>query len=230
MKTVSIRNKFDNLNDEQLMNLTPEEVEYYTDLACAEEGVPLLPPCPVKPDDSGRPMPDVQVWEVGEFRFTNRTDAERVRDFIEVLPRCTWEYVSGPRYDKLVKPTTDPVKIESEMHWSRDSYDANKAYLIEASRKQKEYEADKAEYDEVAKKRARIAEWINDTIAAAWERKNQADRILAEFNRYATLAEGDREMALKFFFAAYGDRYKEERVREVVGMAVMAEPIEKGGE
>ena len=195
---------FDDLNDAEILALDDAQVNQYIDLACAEAGVALLPPPPNDP--ALVPVtPDVTVYGVGDFYFYEQGDALQVATLLGSLRRCTAQYVSGPRYERVIRPDNNDPTVSTAKHFSPENWDRVKNDANRYAEQKKTYDTNLAEYNKASEARSRIAEAIcerRERVCADEHRRNQ---LHANFERYLTLADGNRGIAACFLQNAHGD-------------------------
>lgn len=199
---------FDDLSDAELIALTEEEIRYYIDAQCAEEGIRLLPPGgpPVKPD-KGTTADDLELWEIAGHHFRDRDDAERVAIAIgQTKSRMSLEYISGPSYRKKAVPATDSVSGVSLVRVLSQERHAAMAQLIEEQEQAlKTFNERQREYDKITTERARIVTYTHDKLNKARLRHQRRENLKTQFARYIELARGDREIAARFLAKAEPD-------------------------
>lgn len=204
---------FDDLTPEQLTALTPEQIAYYIDLACAEAGVKLLPPRPQLV--SAAPAPhDVTHFCVSiNERFTDRAEAEAVVEAVRrAHSRRDKKYAggrysySGPTYDTPAIDTESALpSVTTDTLYSADLFAREKDRITQASEQKERFEKATKEYNEIEEKRERIGSPILSAINEAHDQQRRRRRRLEEFDRYVELAKGDRETAARFLAAAHSD-------------------------
>lgn len=195
---------FEDLSDAEVLALSDEQVNRYVDLACAEAGVPLMPPLPVEP----MPItltPDVSIYIVGDFCFYNSDDAFRVAELVNSLRRCTLQYVSGPRYERVVRPAEGELIVTPSKNFSVENWDRVKNDANRYTEQKKAYDLELAEYNKTSKARTDIAESIHERRGRVLADERRRQTLRAHFERYLTLADGNREIAARFLQAAHSD-------------------------
>lgn len=207
--------RFEELTDAEVRALSDDQVEYHIDLACAEAGVPLLPPPPGPAPEKPDAEPDVDVFSVGEMHFRTASDAEAARAAIATFPRYDLVYnYTSPRYEKRVMPADDVLQVQCARHYSPERWEQVRGALEAYDRAKKEQEQEMKEYREATRKRDAIAEDIRGRIAAAWAAERRRELLRGHFERYLQLAGGDAVVAARFLLNAYPD------ARDVLGDAL----------
>jgi hypothetical protein len=198
---------FDDLTDPELLAIDDETRRYYVDRECAEAGIKLLPPGgpPVKPDDEAV-RDDGTVYAVGGFYFSDPDNARRVAEFVKAVPhRCTREYIHGAGYRHRLEPDDGEVRVGTETCLSRERANSMRERISASEEAKAEYTKAKTEYDTIVISRRDVETRIGGKISEVWHRKRALDRILAEWDRYTVLANGDETIARRFLVAAHED-------------------------
>jgi len=195
---------FDDLSDAEILALNDSQVSQYIDLACAEAGVPLLPPRPNEPD-AVPVTPDMTIYGVGDIYFYNQADALSAVALLGSLRRCSLQYVSGPRYERVVRPETSDLSVQPAKHFSPENWDRVKNDANRYAEQKKTYDADLGEYNKAGAARSKIAESICGRREQVCADERRREMLRASFERYLALADGNREIAARFLKAAHGD-------------------------
>lgn len=199
---------FDRLTDAEILALTPDQITYYMDLACAEDGAPLMPPDPGTEPEKPAYQPDVTLHSCGGFLFFDAETAARVADVVNGVRRAETKYVHGPGYQKTAHVENDPVKIGNEKVYSPELWDRIKSEVNDYGERKKSWDSRVKEREEAARARDRVTSWIREKIEQVRDDDYQRQRYERELTRYIELAEGDRYMALRFLFKAHPEAEK----------------------
>jgi len=193
--------RYMDLTEQEVLDLTGEEINHYIDIECAVEGKPLLPPLPEPP---GKPPagPD-EIWYViqglsGSILFPS---SKALSCVIEAIMECGAQHkvylpngdYSAFRVEPLSHLVIEPIPVFSEEAWAERAKDS-----ASYQERQKLYERLKANYDEVVEAREPIVNNVVDyfnTIIAHHAKKNE---IRETFKRYLELADNDAEIAMNF--------------------------------
>lgn len=216
---------FDDLSQHELTELTDDQIRRYIDIACAEEGIALLPDPPTPP--SNVIAEDKTCYSVGDLMFEAQDVAQRVADFVNAQPgRGTTEYISGPSYRRAWKRELDPIEVGRVALFSPERAGGLKAEIEAGDRAKKAYEDAKRAYDQAAHARGNVARHIRTTIEEAWDRRRRINFLREAHERYLQLAEGNRTIAARFLAKAYADARElvPEAFDEDVTLAVEAPP------
>lgn len=195
--------RFDELSDAEILALTEEQIAYYHDFACAEEGAPLMPP-PVGPaPEAVEAQHDMKVYQVAGVYFSTMEDASRVADAMNSCRRLTTEYARGGSYrDKVAKVADAPESVTTEPVYSQAMWDSVRQKVTAYNEAKSAWEKRRDEYNKAAELRARVTAWISERIERVHEAEIERRRCEAEFARYVEIARGDRAMAREFLVKA----------------------------
>ena len=191
--------RYDELTDDQLLELTEEQIQDLIDLECAIEGVPLLPTAPVEPTPPIEPL-DVVVYGAAGMYFEKEQDARDITAFInERLPvGVGYDYSTyGGTY--YVDGSREAVaKVEPKRVLSRRAYEAVRAELIRYKGLKTAYDTAKKQYDGIASRREDAEGRVRAKVAVATEERQAAQQAQQVFLRYVKLADGDESLARRF--------------------------------
>ncbi len=213
---------YQELSKSELATLTEEPIAFLIDAACAEQGIPLMPPVPT-PLSIEPVRGDMDVYGIDSLLFTDREKAEAV---LAILRECTLlrhEYAPGYE-DRIVQvresvPTLTMHRCFSQAKWNevRGEY--------ERIRLQREaYRTVQKEYDEIGSQRQAVAEDVLGAIAEAKAWKARRDVLEASIEQYQKLAGENPELAFRYFIKAYPNVMEEypDLIREYFPLEVAA--------
>lgn len=195
---------YEELTIQEKAALTDDEFDYYCKLACAEAGAPICPKDP-GPKPAGIDIkPTLTVYEVADGFCTKQEDAMAIA---EAMNRCTryhsYSYLPG-RYDlHYLGDTCSKVDVKPIQVLTQEEADSVKKSAVEAAAKMKEWTDDNERYNKEVKARESAIEWIVDDHADAITYCRGIERKREAFKEYLSLANGDRETAIRFFNKAY---------------------------
>jgi hypothetical protein len=194
--------RFDDLLDSDVLALSDDDFKRWVDVECAYAGAPLLPPMPLEPLKP-EAAADLVVYQIGSVTLKRPDDAVTVAALINGMGRFEVGYVSGPRYEKRAVPASGeievaPLRVFSTAHWEACKDELN-AYTLRKTA----YDEALAEYTKALELRDLIAESMNERRERVSRDEWDRIRMRENFTRYLDLAEGDRDVAIRFLFAAY---------------------------
>jgi hypothetical protein len=220
--------RIEDYTDEELYDLDEVQLEQLVDLECAYKGIALLPPSPSEPEKP-EGQPDKVVWEVlpPTLLFATKEEAEACAHTLTGLNLLEiYSLRSGYSYEApygVRAPEDDPTpSINERRHWTPEHYDANKTALERYESAKNTYNSQRREYDSVQGQRAEVIRQLQARMDEHAQKSYDTQRIQADFDRYMTLADGNREIALKFLLEV--SKFDEDFVREAVGMPTQDEP------
>lgn len=199
---------FDDLTHDELVALDDAAISFYIDKACAEEGVPLLPPSAPVPPIVATIDKRVTHYIVSGLRFTSEADARAVQEAIaKATSRRTLVYMGSYRWQdpQHDAPAEDEVVVTLERVFDADGAAAEKAEKDRTSARKAEFDAAKKEYDAALSGRDNVAAQIRGTVNEAHRLQHKRDRLMAEYERYIPLANGDAQVAKRFLQRAHSD-------------------------
>jgi hypothetical protein len=197
------------LSKEEVNQLEFEQVERYIDIACAEKGVPLLPPdVPIEPKLE-KPAKDTCIYKVGNFKTLTIEDASKILEVLGSikLVETTYDYNAG--YDNnyiVANKTVDLPRIEQESVYSLELYNKVKSDLQKHDIAKKQYESERKTYNEAVKTRQDVADKIWEYVREINEEFQQKEYLTKEYIRYLDLAEGNHATAMNFFMNTFREK------------------------
>jgi len=197
-------NDFQNLTDEQVFQLTAEQVNFYVDLECAKEGVLLLPDeMPVEPVLVKPPF-DATVYEIGGFVVVTPEESAVILDALNSVKLVRLDYESATGYEsKFIRRLDTETKVTQTRCYSGETFAEIKKALTEYTMAKNTYDRAIKEYREINSKREKAAQWIWDRVEEIREKHISQERMNKEFQRYLVLANGDKDIARNFLKNAY---------------------------
>jgi len=214
----------------ELLALTEEQIETLIDLECAVQGVPLLPEVTPTPPAAVEAEPDQLVHSVAGYYFRDKETADAVAEFIGKQPRLEDYYLNG-RWSgpKGVRPDPEPsLTVSVTKFWTEAHYDKHRNALEEYKGAKEAYDLARKAYERVVEERSAVAAEVHSAIREARHARDTRAQIGSEFQRYLRLAEGDHDVALKFFLDATD--YDRELVDDVLGFNAVEEKVDTPAE
>lgn len=201
----------DDHTNEELVALTDEQIEHYCDLACAEAGVPFLPPEPVEPV-----KPEVKCdltlmslrWH--GFYMTPGHAAK----VLEAIASETIYKQGGEGDYHYSKPISESdyefPELRPESFVDRSTYDSQQKEIEQYGVEKKQYDRDKREFDRIFKEREGTVSWIYERISDASRFVRFCESARISFKRYLQLANNDATVAMNFMLKASTDLTEDE--------------------
>jgi hypothetical protein len=204
------RQPFETLTDDQLAALEYEDIQFYIDIACAEQGIPLLPAEPVPPPERTITKSGVH-YVIGTWRFSQREAAEAIADVVNKQHEFrretkyigdSWRY-NSPTYD--AREDTPEVSVTTERVFTMSEAAAQQEDINKWAAAKKQYEDDKKAYDSTSKGRNAAGVEIRSRVEDAARKVRRREFLKAEYQKYLTLANGVIDIAGRFLYRAYSD-------------------------
>jgi len=199
MKTIN------DLTHEELINLTEEQIQFYINLAIAEEGIKPCP-VPIEPNliNSGIVATEV-FYEFGGTFFKNKADAVAVSQ-MEIF-RTEYDYGAGYSH-KWAERNIDG-KIEERRFYKKEDVLRVAGLLQDMEKKRGIYNSAKSEYDKYLRKTTSCREHVWNIVNDAKDKEERIQNAQKAIENYKELAQGDEEVALRFFEKAFNDEPQE---------------------
>ena len=196
---------------EELAELTDEDVKTLIELEIAHEGIMPIP-CPEKPDlENAGITKCVRGFQIGSLICKNEEDAITISG-MELLTD-NYNYTIGYDY-KWLDPILNP-KITEVYFYKQDDISRVASVLQDIERKKKVYENEKNKYDSFIAKTGKIRDSVWSSVTKARKFEEKVGFAKEIYEKHLTLAEGSEEIAQKFFRDAYEG--EEDIVKRVLG-------------
>jgi len=197
---------FNELTEEEILNLTEEEIGTHIDFACAESGVKLMrgKSAPTLPDYHKIGGGDLIIYDVCNISFKNKEEAHALYELLKNSNSITsWAY--GDSYGDSLKKETTPPSIDQRTHTvcSKDFVEKQKELLIENKEKQTQFETVRDQFNKDAEAYYPIEGAIYDKLNNVREKYAEFNRLNSEFQSYLGLSDNDFDTAMKFFKRAF---------------------------
>ncbi len=210
--------EFKKLTNEEVYNLTHEEIENYKKLALAENGI-KFPVKPVAPAPHNI-EPDTTIYVIDGVSdrwngvcFKKFEDAENfakmIKDFTGIchITRGASLDITDQHLEEGLplnwngsKPTLD---IRTEKVFSKELYETTHEAIKEYNKQLSEYNIKMKQYDELMVEVYKTCDFIGERIESVRDdfyRKNNLTRLFID---YLPISDGNEEIAMKFFCKAY---------------------------
>lgn len=198
---------FEQLNDQELIALSDEQIDYYIKLKKAETGIKIInyPETPIYTD---LVVPNLEMYEVAGRIFLEKEKAEEIASVINKHLASSFTkdydyYRSNGKY-QYAKPFDGSLETVSIVRlYSMSAYNSIKDAIQSNKKIEDAYNKIKDEYDEENEKATEIVDKIRDAIQEARERIALFHDYKVRIQEYLQLAAGDRDIAWNFFDKAY---------------------------
>ncbi len=195
--------RYNEMTNEELNNLTDEQISILIDYECALEGIPLLPENPTTPATKDF-QADIEVYEVKGNIFTNKEEALAVLGLLLSSNLVSSSYNNG---SKRIVPLESYYKpeLKIEKYFSEEMYVSIQEEKANYDRITKQYQDRKKEYDEAYKLRISIVKDITENIGYAQEQEHKKQKYTNEYKRYLKLSDNNKYIALNFLRNAHDE-------------------------
>lgn len=194
----------EDLTDPELVALTDEQVAHYCKLHAAEEGTAFPGPEPLTFAEQ-KPSQDVVVYTVCGAKFTDRTVAEEMQQWLldhqsdMVETDSNWQVGT---YAYFVKGFDGTLEISESTVYSAERYDTLRADIQGFSERKKVAEDATRAWGEAERAYKRVIEWVYEHVRAGRDRESKKTWNQERFDEYLALAENDGQRAWDFFVKA----------------------------
>lgn len=199
------------LSEKEILALTREELEGMVKLEMANEGIKILP-VPIEPTYETLPAKTQTIYEVTGFTymFHDEKIAEELSKTIRKIAQetCTTDY-NYSQYDirwtkQLESYTKDALGAVKPI----PLYTKNEAIMVSEVKQRNdnaknEYETELAEYNTANEASSDIRDRIFRRYYEVQKKYYDFNVITERYNEYLSIANGDKDMAMKFLKKAY---------------------------
>lgn len=224
----------DDMDHKQIIALTEEELNRMIDYLCAENGVPILR-CPEPPGEKPTIDKDEVIYRVEGTMFAvkDRELAGKISMFLvensDKIYNVKYDYKIGSEYEYL-----EPIKEQYRSNtfgavtkadvYTRTSINQHAVELAKYKGENSDYQREKAEFEKNSEKRQRFIDEVYGYYRDHVSAENNLEHSRLEFERYLELADGDTDMAFRFYEKAYSPNpWTSYHLRKLVGMEVEEE-------
>jgi hypothetical protein len=211
---------FNELTNEEKVDLTTEQVNYYAKMDCANRGI-IIPQKPISELQQVAP-PTQKYYQVGYESFVFETDKE-AQDYIDAKNKALKVKCIGGGYDSKNQYTSGRDNnyndFKSIILYTREEAESIKEIVkanTEATKEWNEYNNSLKEYNDIV---SGMWDEIGD-IKYTNSRKEYYNKV---YKDYLDLAEGDNKIAYTFFSKAYSTISLSDVDRDIVD-AILNEP------
>lgn len=201
--------KINELSEQEILDLTEEQIQNMIRFEAAEQGIKLLP-YPTRPTYKVIPPPTKKVYSLSglySIAFSDISIPQQIQDIIKsATERFSVEYKDdyySYRYIKKSSARVDEIKME-------EVYEESQIGLVLKDLKEnadlkKQYDSALTEYTENQSGIDAISKVIYDAIWAIREKYDTLTNYCRMYkNDYLPLANNDKKVAMAFLVKAYG--------------------------
>lgn len=196
---------FNTLTKIELAALTDEQVQEYVDYACAEKGIPLVFTVIEQPE-SLKSQSDITLMSFSEFvvdEETGKKIAQILADsnqYKKEYNQNSYEICTSDYY--VVKPKL--IRTKSPQLVAKEAVENAKL-----TREWKAYNEASEVQQQAMEDRQKLIDELYDTIYEARSFVNKKDSLISAYDKYLSMAGGDREIAIRFFENTYSATHYE---------------------
>lgn len=194
---------FDELTRQELVALTDEQVARYIALAVAEEGIrPVDPPVPQMTGEIDA-VPTVTAYKAHGLYFMDENDALLVAQMAVFEDNTDYAFGYNNKY-KWISRAAECV-VTGEKFYEKADIDKHREKLAAIASDKKRYETERDAWRKYTESTSKLHEWIYGKLRGARQRQAEIDRAAVSWKQYLDLADGNEDVARRFFEKAYGD-------------------------
>jgi hypothetical protein len=190
------------LTNEEIAELTDEQVNMFIDVECAYKGAPLLPPMPVEPPKP-EAEPDKTFYGVADMWFATAAEAAEVLAVVSKHQQYTYDW-RGNHYVAKRGAAYNGEDVRTKKMFSPEHYEMHRKELEKYESDKKLYDSEKKRYDEALGKRGDTTQDVWDIVSKARDIKSERGQIKRTYDRYLEIAKGDKEIAFSFLTTSMG--------------------------
>lgn len=195
--------RYNEYTELELANMTSEQISNLIDIECMAEGAPISVQKPIYVDvpEIDPPKESVYYLDVGSVFLLSQEEAEALKKVIDSLKtRVRTEYSYGMDYrKKYIMPFESVVSIKKEKYYSKDAY-FKISDDLEAISKAEKINSEREElYNKSLEKRKKIELEVMEAYYESLDYKRNVEEAKKMYEKYIELAEGNVEVAEKFF-------------------------------
>lgn len=194
--------RYMNMPDAVLANITSEQFDILVDLECMCNGEITSVDKPTYQAEPTVPVGDIDVYEVAGYYFTDPKEAEKVAQTINSLTsrvKLDCYYNVGFDYKYVEKEEDSSVKVVAKKVFSKDMFSYLSGILTNIEKIKNYNKRAKSEYEARCVARNKIAEKISNAVEEAKRRESRLEVAGNVYTKYLGLCDGNKEVANKFF-------------------------------
>jgi len=190
---------FENLTDTEILALTEQEIEHYTQLRAAQEGLAIVPKPALPEPKEPSIKKTVTVYEAGGILFLDILDAEA---FLELKP-YKQDYSHGGYNYLFLKEIED--EITTKRMYCEEQVNNLKVELQKYKEKKDAYNSEQNKYAIFTRKLRELNKSIYDKVKELKDQECRKLELKKQYGIYLELANQDEEIAKNFFVKAYSE-------------------------
>ena len=199
-----MKTNINEMSEQEVLSLTPEQIDWLIRYACAEEGIRHLPE-PVKPEPF-KPEYDAEVYEVHGMYFATFEAAKEVKNALSIysdeMRKLDYDWRNSSSY-KYVSEGSFTFSVEKFKCFTPARYEKIAGELQSLEAEKRKYETLLKEYREEQNKMLSVKLSIYEVIESHRTTAYIREKSCNDYREYLKLANGNVETARRFFEKAY---------------------------
>lgn len=192
--------RYTEIEPEVLATMGEQQIADLIELEIAHAGIQPVPEPTTKLAPFDQLVPKVTGYTIGNLVFATEAEAQQVASMMVLKEVCDYSV----SYDhKWLEPDEKTVKIEH--YYTEEDVHAHQSVLKEQKAKKSQREAEQSAYNAYVKKLADIREKVYVALRQAHDYKRVYDLAQKTWEKFVRLADGNLNVAEKFFKDAYKD-------------------------
>jgi hypothetical protein len=194
----------------ELAVITDAEAAHLVELEIAQKGIPVAIRPTEKQIITETITPEIIGYEVGGLIFVNEADAIAVT----TMP-IYHETYDGDYYNRFLEQQTEPEKLQRVAKYSRAQAFEHRATIRDRKNRAEDTKKDGEAWGNYCKAVQDVKDQVWSAIYDAQRTVNKIQQAKTEFERFVVLAEGNQEIAKRFFTNAFCG--KDDLIEAVLG-------------
>ncbi|NQT91470.1 MAG: hypothetical protein HQ559_01820 [Lentisphaerae bacterium] len=191
--------RFDTLEQQELVDLTDEQVEHYVDVEIAlAKTMPVVAPGP-EPEPVAMPDKSDIAYEVAGLLFKSKADA----DAVSVMALLKQEYNYRNGYDYPWLKVLENRTVEQKAFYAKVDIEEQDEALTAYKEAKNVWDKDSRAYTKYRDDTSECRKMVTDAVREACEFVQRVTDAEAVYDKYLRLASGDEETARRLFHDTY---------------------------
>jgi len=191
--------RYDELTHDELIMLSPEQVEKLIQLEIAEEGIKFVPEPTTPPKSQVDIQKSVVAYSVGGLLFENKADADNVALMPLLHEQSDWRI--GYAYNYAEK--MENVAVEVKTYFTHDDLIRVRDELQTQETERRRYEHDREAWVKYKNETSDIRKRVLGAVEAAGDWEASVVNGTAAYQKYLDMADGNSDIAAIFFLDAH---------------------------